>query len=546
MAWASRNKTEAIDAGADSDDLVDALARFHDDPLGFVMFAFPWNEEGTLLAPRQVAGMGHNGGPRLEEAKAGPDTWQIEFLNDLGQQIRARRLDPNLGSIRLARVSGHGIGKTTLTAWIILWFMSCRSHPIITVTANTAGQLKSTTWRELAKWKRLAINGSWFEWNATTFRHKAFPETWVATATPWSANNAEAFAGRHEENLMLLFDEASGIDDIIWETAEGQMSTANAVWLAFGNGTQNTGRFYDLGGRFRKTWSVAAVDSREAKMSNKAEIDRWLEDYGEDSDFFRVRVRGMFPRASSTQLIGTDLIEGAQARFKRAYGRDFRTRLRMEGLAVLRETLHEQSPGSPVIMTVDVARLGNDESVISVRCGNVFIKLQSWRELTTDVLAKIVAEHIDAIQPEAVFIDGVGIGGPAIDILRSLQYEIEDVQAGAKAMNDRAHYNKRAEMYVSARDWLRSGGMIEPEDLELATDLREVQYGFAGRTQALQLETKDDARRRGVASPDVGDTLAYSFWMPVARRRTTQETVAERIARQIAGHETASTSWMSN
>ena len=546
MASNGVSRSEGIDAWAASDELIEKLAEFHDDPLGFVMFAFPWNEEGGPLAPKPQHGrIGHNGGPVMEEQ--GPDTWQIEFLTELGEAVRARKADPTLGSIRMARVSGHGVGKTTLTAWIILWFMSCRSHPVVTVTANTAGQLSSTTWRELSKWRRMAINGSWFEWNATTLKHKSFPETWVATATPWSASNPEAFAGKHEENLLLLFDEASGIEDVIWDTAEGQMTTPGALWFAFGNGTKNTGRFYDLQGRFRHRWQVDAVDSRDAKQANQSQIQQWLDDYGEDSDFFRVRVRGQFPRASGSQLIGVDLIEAAQARFKRLYGDSLRKGIAAEGVGEIREYILGETPNTPLILSVDVARMGGDETVIAVRQGRTFFAVAKYRELTHTRLVGLVAQHIDLIKPDAVFLDAVGIGGPALDDLTAMGYEVEGVYAGAQALDPRRHYNKRAEMYVSTRDWLRNGGMIDPDDMELATDLREVQYGFAGKSQALQLETKEDMRARNVASPDTGDTLAYSFYLPVAMRRARVESVEQKLARwQRERGQPAGASWRSN
>ena len=162
----------------------------------------------------------------------------------------------------------------------------------------------------------------------------------------------------------------------------------------------------------------------------------------------------------------------------------------------------------------------------------------------------LVAEHIEALQPEVVFMDAAGYGQGAVDRLENLGHDIEAVHAGVAAIRPREYFNKRAEMYVSLRDWLKNGGCIEAEDLDLATDLREVQYGFAGRTAALQLETKDDMRARGVASPDVADALAYSFFAPVVARRSSEETVAEKLSRWSAGYRAGkmggATSWRSN
>src|SRR5207342_2270793 len=129
-------------------------------------------------------------------------------------------------------------------------------------------------------------------------------------AVPWRADRPEAFAGTHEQHVLILMDEASAIADLIWETTEGAMTTPGALWLAFGNPTRSSGRFKECfaGGRFAHRWQTTQVDSRTAKMADQAQIEQWLTDYGEDSDFVRVRVKGLFPRQAVGQFIGEDLI----------------------------------------------------------------------------------------------------------------------------------------------------------------------------------------------------------------------------------------------
>jgi hypothetical protein len=240
--------------------------------------------------------------------------WQEELLEYLGQCIRDGHGGEDAVAVLLAVASGHGIGKSALVAWIILWFISTRENPQIVVTAGTQEQLRSKTWRELAKWHKLAINRDWFKWTATRLYNVEAPEQWFASAIPWSANNPESFAGTHEKHVLVIFDEASQIDNIIWETTEGAMTTPGAVWIAFGNPTRNTGRFAECWGRFKHRWKQWQVDSRTAKKANRAQLDQWVQDYGEDSDFVRVRVRGMFPRAGSVQFIPNDLVRNAMQR----------------------------------------------------------------------------------------------------------------------------------------------------------------------------------------------------------------------------------------
>ena len=268
-------------------ELIEDIAAFYNDPEGFVRYVFPWGQAGTPLAN-----------------ETGPDTWQCDVMGEIRSALLAGdSADKALQTaIQIAVSSGHGIGKTGFVAWIILWFMSTREFPQVVVTANTKTQLTTKTWRELSKWHKLAINRDWFDWTATKFAHVLYPEVWFAAAIPWTEHNSEAFAGTHEKHVLVVFDEASAIADKIWEVTEGAMTTPGAMWLAFGNPTQTTGRFAQCFGKFKHRWATRQIDSRTAKMANKAQIQKWIDDYGEDHDFVRVRVRGVFPRAGNLSV----------------------------------------------------------------------------------------------------------------------------------------------------------------------------------------------------------------------------------------------------
>ncbi len=207
--------------------------------------------------------------------------------------------------------------NTALSSWLIHWFIATRDHPTIKVTANTANQLTSNTWRELKRWNDVAVNGNHFAWSATRFKHRADPETWFAAAIPWSEHNSEAFAGTHEtRGVLMLFDEASAIADVIFDVAQGALTTEGAKMVMFGNPTRTTGYFRETfeGGKYSHRWKNYKVDSRTAKMTDKKLLAEWAEDYGEDSDFFRVRVRGEFPRQSTTQFISEEHVANAMGR----------------------------------------------------------------------------------------------------------------------------------------------------------------------------------------------------------------------------------------
>ena len=449
--------------------LLDRVPEWYRDPLRYVLDAFDWSE-GELAA------------------HPGPDTWQSDVLRDLGTGATTAA-----EAVRIAVASGHGIGKSALVAWIILWAMSTRPHLNGVVTANTGTQLETKTWRELAVWHKRAINSHWFRWTATRFVQVDHPETWFVAAVPWAKERSEAFAGQHAEHVLVIYDEASAVDDVIWEVSEGAMTTKGAMWCAFGNPTRNTGRFRECFGRFRHRWITRQIDSRTARMANRAQLDQLVEDYGEDSDFVRVRVRGEFPRAGSMQFIGGDVIEGAQSR-----------------------RLEFRDPGAPLILGVDIARFGDDQSVIRGRQGRDgrVIPPIKWRGMDTVYSAGKIAEAIDRYKAEAVMIDGGGVGGGVVDVLKSRGYRVIEVNFGAVAGESTKYANKRAEMWGNLRNWLATGCI--DADRELATDLIGPEYGF-DKDGRIQLEKKDDMKKRGLASPDNGDALALTFAAPVAR-----------------------------
>jgi hypothetical protein len=448
--------------------LVDSVPEWFNDPLRYVREAFDWGR-GELA--------GHDG----------PDEWQVDTLSEIGKGTLSIA-----EALRIAVASGHGIGKSALVAWIILWAMSTRPHLNGVVTANTGTQLETKTWRELALWHKRAINAHWFQWTATKFYQVDHPQTWAVSAIPWSKDRSEAFAGTHAKHVLLVFDEASAIDDVIWEVAEGATTTPGAIWVAFGNPTKNTGRFRECFGKFRHRWITRQIDSRTARMANQAQLQQWIDDYGEDSDFVRVRVRGIFPRAGSSQFIGSDLIEAARAR-----------------------TFEQYDVREPIVMGVDPARYGDDKSVIRFRAGRDarVVPPQVYRGIDTMQLVGHISHAIDRYQPAAVFIDGGGVGGGVVDRLRQLGYPVHEVQFGGSPRDSTKFANKRAEMWDDLREWLKTGAIDNSQ--ELADDLGGVEYGF-DRNNLLQLERKEDMKKRGLASPDEGDALALTFAQRVA------------------------------
>lgn len=441
------------------------ISEFYDDPLGYVLYAFPWGVKGTEL-----------------EDHDGPDTWQAGQLDRVRAKIRR---DPE-GTIREAIASGHGIGKSAEVAWIILWAMSTRPHLNGVITANTTNQLNTKTWRELALWHKRACNEHWFKWTATKFFHVEHPETWFCSATPNTEHNSEAFAGLHGTHVLIIYDEGSGIPDKIFEVSEGAMTDPRAMWFVYGNPTKNTGKFRNLFANDAR-WTCHQIDSRTCKMTNKKEIAGQIAEYGEDSDFIRVRVKGEFPRAGSMQFISSETCD----------------------LCMIHDAPYESFFQLPIVIGVDVARFGEDKSVICIRQGRKIIELRKFRELDLmSYTAKVVAA-IREYSPAAVFVDGVGVGAGVVDRLRQLGHDIIEVNAGASPEDKETYWNKRVEMWDRMRRLMQEG-MDLPNDGDLRQSLIGVEYGYNDKEQ-MRLERKQDMKKRGLQSPDEGDAIAYTF-----------------------------------
>ena len=457
--------------------LVEALAQFRHDPLNFVRFAFRWNE-GDL------AGM------------TGPEKWQEKLLKDVREGLKT----PDQ-VIREAVASGHGIGKSAMVSWLILWSISTCPDTRGIVTANTATQLETKTWPELTKWYNRFIAKELFVCSATAIysAEATHQKTWRIDAVPWSETNPEAFAGLHNQGkrILLLFDEASAIADIIWEVAEGAMTDANTeiIWAAFGNPTRNSGRFYECFHRDSAQWHRQQVDSRTVSFSNKTLIQEWIDTRGIDSDFVKVRVLGQFPAVGSKQLISILLAEEAA---KRQLGE---TDVKYQ----------------PVVLGVDVARFGDDRTVIAVRQGLWLKEIITYSDLDTMQVAERVMQAIWTHKPDAVFIDGGAMGSGVIDRLRQLNYEVSEVNFNGSAI-DKDHYaNIRCEMYFKCKEWLEAGGaLLDIADLKAELVAAEYDFNNSGK---ICLIPKEDIKENLGRSPDLADAVVLTFARPVMSRR---------------------------
>jgi hypothetical protein len=294
-------------------------------------------------------------------------------------------------------------------------------------------------------------------------------------------------------------DEASVTPPIIWQTIEPVMTDVNTeiIWCVFGNPLHNVGPFRECFGRFAQRWQRWHIDARTVGISDKEQIKAWAEDHSEDSYFFMTRVRGQFPTASALQFIDTTVVEEAMTR----------------------EIIHQ--PREPMVLGIDVARFGDDASVIYPRRGldARSIPPMVYQGISTDRLVDKVLEFCSANLVEVIFVDGAGVGGGVVDLLRRHNLPVEDVQFGGRAdRGEQIKYaQKRSEMWGAMRDALRY--LAIPPSSELRDQLIGPEYDFNLKGE-LQLEKKSDMKRRGLASPDIADALALTYARPVSPRET--------------------------
>lgn len=414
-----------------------------------------------------------------------PDVWQQAILGSL----KLHR--------RIAVRSGHGVGKTRLAASAIHWFMATRGYPRIRCTANTEKQIMSVLWAELATVHREAKNRDLFDYSKTSFRIKSAPETHFAEAIAWSEENSEAFAGIHAENVLYIFDEASAIPEIIWEVAQGAMTSDKARWLVLGNPTRNTGKFFECFGKNKweegdtdtskwHTTTVSCFDSKRGNMPQYiAEIER---EYGKNSDPYRVRVLGQPPLQSESQFISVEIVD---------------------------EAIHRRAitlPHEPRILGVDVARFGEDRSVLVERKGSLAkIVSRVHGQDTMQIVGQIINALNEAQKKEPfdyICVDAIGIGAGVYDRLKEQNYKnVLAVNVGEKARTTNMK-NLRAELWQRTKDWLKEGQIEEA----FKDDLIGPMYSFdsSGR---LVIERKEDMKRRGLASPDIADALSMTFYV---------------------------------
>jgi hypothetical protein len=338
---------------------------------------------------------------------------------------------------------------------------------------------------------------------------------WGVEGRLWSAENPDAYAGVHNfAGVMLVFDEASGIDDAIWSVAAGFFTenTPNRFWLAFSNPRRNSGYFYECFNSKREFWKNKIVDARSVEGTDKQVYQQIIDEYGSDSSQAHVEVYGEFPNASDDQFIGSRIVDEAMDRPR------------------------WKDQTAPLVIGVDPARFGSDSTVIAVRQGRDIVAIKKYKgDDTMEVVGRVI-EAIEEYKPALVVVDEGGLGAGVVDRLKEQRYKIRGVNFGTKSKNPLMWGNKRAEMWGEMREWLKSAAI--PKDRFLKNDLTGPMMKPDSKG-TIFLESKKDMKSRGLASPDAADAIAVTFAFPVAHRET-----IDRNPRKGYSAAGIATSWM--
>ena len=490
--------------------LSDEIGKFWNDPLGYVMYVFPWDTESAI----QLVKLPEKYRARFPGCEHGPDEWACDFLEEWGHEIRARDFDGHnpVGAIKFATVSGHEIGKSTMVAWIVKFILDTRPHSRGSITATTDEQLRTKTWAEVGKWHHLSLTEHWFDYNSSRGNMTLVAQSdpmWRADARTSRKGGSESFQGQHapKGTSFYVFDEASGIEEqMVFDVREGGLTSGEPMVFDFGNGTRSSGAFYEECIGTRAGYIVRSIDSRDVAMTNKEAIATFLADRcggDEDNDRFRVRVRGLFPATGTVQFIPAILATQAQ------------------------EADDVEDSYHPLVLGVDVARKGMDSSVIYPRRGR---DARSFEPTvvpsydTVDLLREIVRvfNYFASLgtRPAMIFVDEGNTGGAVIDLLRNAGYPVHGVIFGATA-HDKIRYRYRVdEIWGKTRDWLEAGGRLPARESvygdRIWTDATSREFGYGKGGDQMRLETKDELRKRGLPSPDFWDALACTFALEMA------------------------------
>lgn len=458
--------------------------------------------------------------PKVQQIKSqfvkrlqNPEYFTQKILNKPLWPVQAEILRSVRDNMRTAVRSCHGIGKTFTAAMCILWFLYTHRKAIVLSTAPTWRQVEKLIWKEIRSAYREAVVPLGGSLLPKTPELHLIHDEWYAAGL--STNEPDRFQGFHEEHILVIVDEAAGVNLEIYEAIEGILTSSGARLLLIGNPTAIGTPFYDAFTKNigYKTFHVSAFDTPNFKafgiMPEDIANDTWQEKvkeipyprlitpqwvsdrfkaWGESSAPYQVRVMGNFPQQGEDTLIPLLWIELAMERWE------------------------ETPEDKPVQLGVDVAAYGSDKTVIAVRKGKKLSALNVYSQKNTRETAGLVAQHARENGTEKIAVDEIGIGRGVVDSLEEDGYYGVGVNVAERSRDSERYHNLRAELWYSFREMLDPDKepIALPPDDELLSELASVKYKVDARG-AIQIESKEDMKKRLGHSPDRADAAVLAF-----------------------------------
>ena len=436
---------------------------------------------------------------KLAKYRANPCSFVVEVLGVIPDKWQAEALKAIINNDRISIRSGHGVGKSSLLSWVTLWFLCVQSGEgcKVACTAPTAHQLHDVLWSELGKWYRQTPKWWQDQLNLKGDRLEVVgqEQECYAVARTSRRENPESLQGFHSANMLFLVDEASGVDQMVFETAQGAMSSAGAKTILTGNPTRTSGYFYDSFHSDRSRWHTIKVSCADSKNVDPSFIDEMAQKYGEESGVYQCRVLGEFANEKDDTVIPLSLIESAVARDV------------------------EVNPNSAVVWGLDCARMGSDRTALCKRKGNHILEpITFWQgKDLMQTCGLVVAEYkrLESFPdelPEEICVDSIGIGAGVVDRLAELGLPVRGVAVSERPSTDGKTYMRlRDELWFRAREWFEQRDCRIPEGSEeLVAELSVPTYAFTS-VGKMQVESKDSMKKRGLRSPDLADAFCLTM-----------------------------------
>lgn len=387
--------------------------------------------------------------------------------------------------------SGHGTGKTSFLAWLILWTGTCYEDVKIPTTAPVAAQLINLLIPEVKKWKT-KMSDELQQIVDVQAQDVKFANGNICFARTARKENTEALAGVHASLVIYIVDEASGVHQSIFDVIEGALTGDKYLFIMTSNPTRTVGSFYESHNRRKSFYQALHFNSENSSNVNDKWVQKMRDKYGEDSDTYRIRVRGEFPKAASDALFDSEKLDISM-------NLDINANIDRTGVFVY---------------ALDVARYGDDKSVLTKRKGYDIYEMTAKEKLSTMEIASWVANQYaqEGQKPDAIVVDTIGVGAGVYDRLVQLGLPAVEGNAAMKADED-IYINKRAEMYHGLKHFIDKGGSI-PKDDELFEELISITYSY-NETGKLRLPKKEEIKDDLGRSPDKADSLALQFFTTI-------------------------------